>query len=158
MKVLDEASVPDQEEKEKQPSVKERLRQIVRGNGSLVGVVTAEEKGRNFVPSRPQPSYRTVLMIGGAGEDDLVDAGGDQRGAGRGITGDQLHEVGAVALGRQGLVEDALDASGRPRGPLADLHERRVASHDRGDRRSEHVLQREVPRADHVDSLMLMLL
>jgi hypothetical protein len=44
----------------------------VRGSGSLVGVVTAEETERNYVPSRPQPSYRTVLMIGkaeaGAGE------------------------------------------------------------------------------------------
>ena len=49
--------------------MKERLRQIVRGSGSLVGVVTAEEKERNFVTSRPQPSYRTVLMIGEAESD-----------------------------------------------------------------------------------------
>ena len=40
----------------------------MRGSGTLVGVVTAE-KERNYVPSRPQPSYRTVLMIGEAGGD-----------------------------------------------------------------------------------------
>ncbi len=66
VKVLDEAGEPDKEPKEKQASAKERLRQTVRGSGSLVGVVTAKERERNYVPSRPQPSYRTVLMIGEA--------------------------------------------------------------------------------------------
>jgi CBS domain-containing protein len=64
VKVLDEASEPDKEPKEKQLSAKERLKQIVRGGGTLVGVVTANDEERNYVPSRPQPSYRTVLMIG----------------------------------------------------------------------------------------------
>jgi hypothetical protein len=63
VKVLDEAAEPDKEPKEKQASAKDRLRQIMRGSGTLVGVVTAERE-RNYVPSRPQPSYRTVLMIG----------------------------------------------------------------------------------------------
>jgi hypothetical protein len=66
VKVLEEAAEPDNKPKEKQASAKERLRQIVRGSGTLVGVVTAEETERNYVPSRPQPSYRTVLMIGKA--------------------------------------------------------------------------------------------
>ena len=66
VKVLDEAAEPDKEPKEKQASTKDRLRKIMRGSGTLVGVVTAE-KERNYVPSRPQPSYRTVLMIGEAG-------------------------------------------------------------------------------------------
>ena len=66
VKVLEEAAEPDNEPKEKQASAKERLRQIVRGGGTLVGVVTAQE--RNYVPSRPKPSYRTVLMIGKAEE------------------------------------------------------------------------------------------
>ncbi len=35
----------------------------MRGGGTLVGVVTAKDGERNYVPSRPQPSYRTVLMI-----------------------------------------------------------------------------------------------
>ncbi len=68
VKVLEEAAEPDSEPKEKQASAKERLRQIVRGGGMLVGVVTAQEKERNYVPSRPKPSYRTVLMIGKAEE------------------------------------------------------------------------------------------
>ena len=72
VKVLDEAAEPEKEPKEKQASAKDRLRQIMRGSGTLVGVVTAE-KERNYVPSRPQPSYRTVLMIreaeGDAGDD-----------------------------------------------------------------------------------------
>jgi hypothetical protein len=86
-----------------------------------------------------------------SGEDDLVDAGGDEGGAGGAVAGDELDEVDAVALGAQGLVEDLLDAGGGPGGPLADLHEGGVAGHDRGDRGGEHVLQREVPRADDAD-------
>ncbi len=66
VKVLDEAGEPDKEPKEKQLTVKERLRQIVRGAGTLVGVVTAKDDKRNYVPSRPQPLYRTILMIGKA--------------------------------------------------------------------------------------------
>jgi hypothetical protein len=74
-----------------------------------------------------------------------------ERRAGLAVAGEQLHEVGAVALGLQGLVEDPLDPRGRPRGPLADFNQCRVAGHDRGDRRGDHVLQREVPRADDAD-------
>ena len=63
----------------------------MRGSGSLVGVVTAKETERNYVPSRPQPSYRTVLMIGkaeaNAGEfkpvkrnnEEGADASGEER-------------------------------------------------------------------------------
>ncbi len=40
--------------------------QIVRGQGKLVGVVTADGE-RNYVPSRPKPTVRTVMMIGGPG-------------------------------------------------------------------------------------------
>ncbi len=65
VKVLEEAAEPDKEPKEKQASAKDRLRQVMRGSGTLVGVVTAE-KERNYVPSCPQPSYQTVLMIGKA--------------------------------------------------------------------------------------------
>ncbi len=36
----------------------------MRGGGTLVGVVTAKNQERNYVPSRLQPSYRTVLIIG----------------------------------------------------------------------------------------------
>ena len=68
VKVLEEAAEPDNEPKEKQASAKERLRQIVRGSGTLVGVVTVQENERNYVPSRPKPSYSTVLMIGKAEE------------------------------------------------------------------------------------------
>ena len=64
VKVLEEVTEPNEEPKQKQTSAKERLMQIVRGSGTLVGVVTAQEKERNYVPSRPKPSYRTVLMIG----------------------------------------------------------------------------------------------
>ncbi len=39
--------------------------QIVRGNGKPVGMVISEESDRNYVPSRPKPTGRTVLMIGG---------------------------------------------------------------------------------------------
>ena len=92
VKVLDEAAVPDQEPKEKQSSVKDRLRQIVRGSGSLVGVVTAEEKERNFVPSRPKPSYRTVLMIGEA----EGDAGDDRPAKRKNYTPKRKKAVGSV--------------------------------------------------------------
>jgi hypothetical protein len=44
--------------------------QIVRGQGKLVGVVTAENE-RNYVPSRPKPTVWTVMMIGGPGPDAL---------------------------------------------------------------------------------------
>ncbi len=37
--------------------------QIVRGKGKLVGV-TSEADERNYVPSRPKPSFKTVLMLG----------------------------------------------------------------------------------------------
>jgi hypothetical protein len=36
---------------------------------TLVGVVTVKDNERNYVPSRPQPSYRTVLMMGKAEAD-----------------------------------------------------------------------------------------
>jgi hypothetical protein len=53
------------EPKEKQPSTKDRLMQLVRGNG-FVGMVTSIDSDRNYVPSRPKPVGRTVLMIGGS--------------------------------------------------------------------------------------------
>ncbi len=40
--------------------------QLVRGNGTLVGMVTSVDSDRNYVPSRPKPAGRTVLMIGGS--------------------------------------------------------------------------------------------
>jgi hypothetical protein len=42
VKVLDEVEGKDEKPKEKQASAKDRLMQIVRGQGKLVGVVTAE--------------------------------------------------------------------------------------------------------------------
>ncbi len=66
MKVLDEVEGKEEKPKEKQVSAKERLMEIVRGEGKLVGVVTAEDE-RNYVPSRPKPTVRTVLMIGSPG-------------------------------------------------------------------------------------------
>jgi hypothetical protein len=68
VKVLDEVEGKDEKPKEKQASAKDRLMQIVRGQGKLVGVVTAETE-RNYVPSRPKPMVRTILMIGGKGLD-----------------------------------------------------------------------------------------
>jgi hypothetical protein len=68
VKVLDEVEGKEERPKEKQTSAKDRLMQIVRGQGRLVGVVTAEEE-RNYVPSRPKPAVRTVMMIGGPGLD-----------------------------------------------------------------------------------------
>jgi hypothetical protein len=66
VKVLDEVEGKDEKPKEKQASAKERLMQIVRGQGKLVGVVTTNDE-RNYVPSRPKPTVRTVMMIGGPG-------------------------------------------------------------------------------------------
>ena len=68
VKVLDEVEGKEEKPKEKQASAKERLMQIVRGQGKLVGVVTADNE-RNYVPSRPKPTVRTVMMIGGPGAD-----------------------------------------------------------------------------------------
>jgi hypothetical protein len=67
VKVLDDVEEKEAKPKEKQVSGKERLMQIVRGEGKLVGVVTAEDDERNYVPLRPKPTIRTVLMIGSSG-------------------------------------------------------------------------------------------
>ncbi len=66
VQVLDDVEEKKSEPKEKELSAKGRLMQIVRGNGKLVGMVTSEGSHRNYVPSRPQPVGRTVLMIGGS--------------------------------------------------------------------------------------------
>ena len=68
VKVLDEVEGKEDKPKEKQASAKERLMQIVRGQEKLVGVVTADNE-RNYVPSRPKPTVRTIMMIGGPGAD-----------------------------------------------------------------------------------------
>jgi hypothetical protein len=68
VKVLDEVEGKEEKPKEKQASAKDRLMQIVQGQGRLVGVVTADDE-RNYVPSRPKPTVRTVMMIGGPGPD-----------------------------------------------------------------------------------------
>jgi hypothetical protein len=41
--------------------------QIVRDKGTLVGVVTASDEERIYVPSRSRPSFKTALMIGSLG-------------------------------------------------------------------------------------------
>jgi hypothetical protein len=66
VKVLDDVDEKKSEPKERQPSTKDRLMQLVRGNGTLVGMVTSADSDRNYVPSRPKPAGRTVLMIGGS--------------------------------------------------------------------------------------------
>jgi hypothetical protein len=67
VKVLDDVDEKKSEPKEKQPSTKDRLMQLVRGNGKLVGMVTSDDSDdRNYVPSRPKPAGRTVLTIGGS--------------------------------------------------------------------------------------------
>jgi CBS domain-containing protein len=65
VKVLDDVEETRNEPKEKL-STKEKLMQIVRGNGKLVGMVTSDIIDRNYVPSRPKPAGRIVLMIGGS--------------------------------------------------------------------------------------------
>jgi hypothetical protein len=51
VQVLDDVEEKKSEPKEKQLSAKDRLMQIVRGNGKLVGMVTSEESNRNYVPT-----------------------------------------------------------------------------------------------------------
>jgi len=93
-----------------------------------------------------------LLAIGlRAGEDDFVNAAGDQCRTGLSVAVDDLDEVRAEAGPLEGLVEDLLDSRRRPGNPLTDLADDCVAGRERRNGGSEHILQRIVPGRDDTD-------
>lgn len=84
-----------------------------------------------------------ALADGGrADEEDLVDAGLDQGGAGLALAHDEGHQLGVVAAGGQHLAEQLLEVVlGRQRA-LRHLDHRRVAGEQSRHGRRRHVVER----------------